>query len=397
MMKTLPKGAAAGFGGVQTAQGAAQLGETIKKLRKADPARGVKPLSWEEIADRPDVWAQVAALVGGAYGAGGGRSVAVSLGLSGYQTALLISAFEQVENDPTLRTEEEKTQAKLALLSQILTTTALAADQGYEAANQRPEALPGEISLRAAPPGQQAAKPAVPSGGLVDAAQSQQPSIAPSVKPQPARGPGTAAIAPEVAALVPAGIGSVQPASSTTTSEAVSMGLEAARPSGAGRGGPAGSAAEPSAHTAGLVEPTASGPSIVGPAVESGIETPVHTAATEPEVPAPVPAERVREPGAAGANATVLQAAVTATETAPLTRIPHRRLRSQSWSQRKCQRSNRPRRRKRLRRSVIAGHRRSRRCRGGFPGRNEGAPKRNRHESCGDGQASGRGQQRRDR
>ena len=123
------------IGAAQTAQAAGGLYDTVARLRQGPP-----PLTWSQIAKRPDVWAQVVGVVGGAIGTAGGFAKAGSSAAKTFadlgilanttQTALLVAAYQAADDDPTL-SPEMKSQMKEELLLQIVTTGALTIDQRY--------------------------------------------------------------------------------------------------------------------------------------------------------------------------------------------------------------------------------------------------------------------------
>lgn len=110
----------------------------IRQLRQPPPEG--KGLTWSQIAQRADVWAQVVGVVGSAVGAAGGFSEATTavgqalkdlgMALNANQVALLLLAWQQVDADPTL-TPEQKGKAKADILADIVSTGALMVNEKY--------------------------------------------------------------------------------------------------------------------------------------------------------------------------------------------------------------------------------------------------------------------------
>ena len=115
----------------QAAYSADQLGEYLAKLRKN--------LSWTQIAQRPDVWAQVVAVAAGAVGVRGGtastealRNTCNQLGivLNLTQSTLLVSAYRAVDTDLTIPVED-KERKKAELLADAASGALSAVDARY--------------------------------------------------------------------------------------------------------------------------------------------------------------------------------------------------------------------------------------------------------------------------
>jgi hypothetical protein len=122
------------LGIVQTAKAVEDLGSYIKRLRTGPP-----PLSWSQIAARPDVWAQVVGVVGAGIGVRSAtvtaplvkatmQELGIVVGIG--QTALLVAAYQAVDDDRTVP-EGERAQRKADLLAEIATTGALTIDARY--------------------------------------------------------------------------------------------------------------------------------------------------------------------------------------------------------------------------------------------------------------------------
>lgn len=228
-------GAGQVVGAAQTLKAAEDLGTAIAKLRQGPP-----PMSWSAILKRPDVWAQIVGVVGGAIGVAGGFAEAESaladtfkaLGISAgtTQTALLIAAYRAIDDDPTIPPAERQ-QRKEDLLAEILTTGAITIDARYgenfkeaweaqfnsgrgqvELGGTVPtpkeqEALPhmrhGEVEL--AEPTVPAAPPAkelpVPTPPVLEFAPARPPR--PRPEPEAAKAPPEAAPEPEAAKAPP--------------------------------------------------------------------------------------------------------------------------------------------------------------------------------------------------
>lgn len=124
-------------GAIGTAQAADGLIDTVAKLRKGDPKTGAAPLSWSEIVSRADLWAQLAGVIGGATGAADVKSLVVKLGVPAAQIGLLVTAFDQVDNDPRYRTAEQRHAQKVELFTQIVVQGATLADTANTERKQR--------------------------------------------------------------------------------------------------------------------------------------------------------------------------------------------------------------------------------------------------------------------
>ncbi len=134
------------LGVAQAAQQSEQLYDSVKQLREGDAQKGIPPLSWSDIVKRPDVWAQVVGVVGGAVGAAGSFSAAGSeaakaftrlgIGANATQIAVLVAAYRAVDDDPTLKTPGERGKRKADLLAALVTTGVLTVDMRFGKAFQ---------------------------------------------------------------------------------------------------------------------------------------------------------------------------------------------------------------------------------------------------------------------
>lgn len=199
-----------GMATLQTAKGVDEFAVALRKLRRGPPR-----LAWSEIARRPDAWGKVVGIVASAAGLVGSMNAANSavkevcekLGiiLGAGQGAILVAAYQAVDQDPTITSSTERRQRKADLLAEVASTAALTIDGRYGQpfrklweANHSAVHVDGPPS--APPPGTGAQNLATPTApGAVPGKLAETPPQTTSRPAPPSHGPPARESLPVVA------------------------------------------------------------------------------------------------------------------------------------------------------------------------------------------------------